>query len=107
MAPRRPYGFIVDFVHAIQYDLLVFQLFRLFQYFSFFIKDKIGNPVYYGEFRYSFSASQWQAPGGYNRDGTANWTGRAPNQVTGISLLPRQYPSNLPIPPSTGTMIPM
>ncbi len=55
-------------------------------YFSLFIKDKIGNPVYYGEFRYSFSASQWQAPGGYNRDGTANWTGRAPNQVTGISL---------------------
>jgi hypothetical protein len=54
-------------------------------YFSLFIKDKIGDPVYYGEFRYDFSMGQWQAPGGYNHNGTANWTSSTATQVTGIS----------------------
>jgi hypothetical protein len=44
-------------------------------YFSLFIKDKTGDPVYYGEFRYSFSSGVWQIPGSYDRTyGTASWT---------------------------------
>ena len=53
-------------------------------YFSLFIQDTIGNPVYYGEFRYRFSTGQWQAPSTYYSDGTADWN-LSPTTVTGIS----------------------
>jgi hypothetical protein len=43
--------------------------------FSLLLKDKTGNPVYYGEFCYNFSSGVWQIPGSYDRThGTANWS---------------------------------
>jgi hypothetical protein len=53
-------------------------------YFALFIKDKTGEPTYYGEFRYKFSTSTWQAPGSYSKStSVANWTN--PTSVTGIT----------------------
>jgi hypothetical protein len=54
-------------------------------YFSLLIKNKTGTPAYYGEFRYNFSSSAWQAPGSYSSYGAANWSN--PTTVTsgGIS----------------------
>jgi hypothetical protein len=42
-------------------------------YFSLFIKNKTGTPVYYGEFRYNFSKG-WQIPGSYGLYGAASWS---------------------------------
>ena len=53
-------------------------------YFSLYIKNKTGVPCYYGEFRYNFSTSSWQAPGSYSAStGTSSWT-RA-TAVSGVS----------------------
>ncbi len=44
-------------------------------YFSLLIKDKVGDPAFYGEYRYNFSKSRFEAPGSYDRDyGTASWS---------------------------------
>jgi hypothetical protein len=53
-------------------------------YFSLYIKNKTGEPCYYGEFRYNFSTSSWQAPGSYSAStGVSSWT--KATTVSGIS----------------------
>jgi len=43
-------------------------------YFSLLVKDKAGDPAFYGEYRYDFSAEAFEAPGGYDRTGAASWS---------------------------------
>jgi hypothetical protein len=47
-------------------------------YFSLLVKDSAGNVAFYGEYRYSFARSEFEAPGAYYTSGSykgaANWS---------------------------------
>jgi len=57
-------------------------------YFSLYIRDKAGDPAFYGEYRYNFASGLFQAPKSYS-SGVANWTTRSGRAnaitVSGIS----------------------
>ncbi|MDA8410788.1 MAG: hypothetical protein M0001_10385 [Treponema sp.] len=47
-------------------------------YFSLLIREKVGTPVFYGEYRYNFSSGIFEAPASYSsRSGVARWSSGA------------------------------